>query len=86
MALWSRLRAAAAAVGVGAVFPHATQGAILDDHIPFRDRGIPSIDLIDFDYPCWQRTCDTLDKLSAGSIDATGETVMELLRRERTRP
>jgi len=85
-ALWSRLRAAAAAVGVAAVFPHATQGAILDDHVPFRERGIPSIDLIDFDYPCWQRSCDTLDKLSAASIDATGETVMELLRRERTRP
>ncbi len=84
-ALWSRLRRAAAAVGVGAVFPAGTQGPILDDHIPFRDRGIPSIDLIDFDYPCWQRTCDTLDKLSARSIDAAGETVMELLRRERAR-
>jgi len=84
-ALWKRLRAAAAAAGVGAVFPAGTQGPILDDHIPFRDRGIPAIDLIDFAYPCWQRTCDTLDKLSARSIDATGETVMELLRRERAR-
>ncbi len=85
-ALWSRLRRAAAAVGVGAVFPPSTRAAILDDHVPFAERGIPSIDLIDFDYPCWQRTCDTLDKLSARSIDATGETLMELLRRERARP
>jgi glutaminyl-peptide cyclotransferase len=82
-ALWARLRAAAGAVGVGAVFPGGTRGAILDDHVPFRDRGIPAIDLIDFDYPSWQRTCDTLDRLSAASNDATGETLMELLARER---
>ncbi len=81
--LWSRLRAAAASVGVGAVFPAGTRGAIMDDHTPFRDKGIPAIDLIDFDYPCWQRTCDTLDKLSVRSIDASGEAVTELLRRER---
>jgi len=84
-ALWSRLRGAAAAVGVGAVFPPGARGAILDDHVPFRDRGIPAIDLIDFDYPCWQRACDTLDKLSERSIDATGEALMELLARERAR-
>ena len=81
--LWSRLRGAAEAVGVGAVFPQATRGAILDDHVPFRDRGVPAIDLIDFDYACWQRTCDTLDKLSVRSIDAAGEAVTELVGRLR---
>jgi glutaminyl-peptide cyclotransferase len=78
--LWARLRAAARAVGTLAVFPDRTRPAILDDHTPFLDRDIPAIDLIDFDYPCWQRTCDTLDRLSLASIDAAGETVLELVR------
>jgi hypothetical protein len=52
----------------------------MDDHTPFVRRGIPSIDLIDFDYPCWQKPCDTMDKLSTRSLDASGETVLELVR------
>jgi glutaminyl-peptide cyclotransferase len=79
-ALWARLRAAAAKVGVGAVFPPEEQNEVLDDHTPYARRGIPAIDLIDFDYPCWQRTCDTLDKLSVRSMDAAGEAVLELVR------
>lgn len=78
--LWSRLRAAARRVGVERVFPDATRGEIVDDHTPFARRGIPAIDLIDFDYPCWQKPCDTMDKLSARSLDAVGETVVELVR------
>ena len=79
-ALWQKLRAAAGRVGVGAVFPDAQQGEILDDHAPFVRRGVPGIDLIDFDYPCWQKPCDTLDKLSVRSMDAAGEAVLELVR------
>jgi glutaminyl-peptide cyclotransferase len=81
VALWSRLRRAAKAVGVGQVFPARAQGAILDDHIPFKRVGVPSIDLIDFDFRCWHKTCDDLSRVSARSLDATGETVLELLRR-----
>jgi glutaminyl-peptide cyclotransferase len=80
--LWQRLRAAARAVGVGKVFPAADLGGgIQDDHLPFIEQGVPSIDLIDFDFPCWHRTCDDLSKVSARSLDASGETVYELLRR-----
>lgn len=80
--LWQRLRAAARAVGVGKVFPAADLGGgIQDDHIPFIEQGVPSIDLIDFDFPCWHRTCDDLSKVSQRSLDASGETVYELLRR-----
>jgi glutaminyl-peptide cyclotransferase len=79
-ALWQRLRAAAGRVGVGAVFPDAEQGEIQDDHTPFVRRGVTAIDLIDFDYPCWQKPCDTLDKLSVRSMDAAGEAVLELVR------
>jgi Zn-dependent M28 family amino/carboxypeptidase len=80
--LWQRLRSAARAVGVGKVFPAADLGGgIQDDHLPFVERGVPSIDLIDFDFPCWHRRCDDLSRISARSLDASGETVYELLRR-----
>jgi glutaminyl-peptide cyclotransferase len=78
--LWQRLQAAARSVGAGAVFPDATAGPILDDHVPFLERGIPAIDLIDFQYPCWQKACDTLAQLSLRSIDAAGESVLALVR------
>jgi hypothetical protein len=79
-ALWGRLRSAAERVGVGAVFPPDEQNEVLDDHTPFARRGVPAIDLIDFNYPCWQKPCDTLDKLSTRSLDAAGEAVLELVR------
>jgi glutaminyl-peptide cyclotransferase len=79
-ALWNQLRAAATKVGVGSVFPGTMRGTISDDHTPFLQRGIPAIDLIDFDYPCWQKPCDTMDKLSERSLDAAGETVLQLVR------
>jgi glutaminyl-peptide cyclotransferase len=77
--LWARLRRAARAVGAGATFPDATAGAVLDDHIPFRRVGVPSIDLIDFDFPCFHRTCDDLSAVSERSLDAVGETVLRML-------
>ena len=79
--LWRALRAAARRVGVGRVFPPSRQGAVLDDHVPFIEEGVPSIDLIDFDYPCFHRSCDDLSQVSQRSLDAVGETVRELLRR-----
>ena len=53
---------------------------MLDDHIPFLREGVPAIDLIDFDFACWHRTCDDMTAVSAASVDAVGETVRELLR------
>jgi peptidase M28-like protein len=78
--LWDALRRAARAVGVASVFPAGEQSEVLDDHTPFVRRGIRAIDLIDFDYPCWQKPCDTLDQLDVRALDAVGETVLELVR------
>jgi hypothetical protein len=83
--LWARLRAAAGSVGAGRAFPPATRPLILDDHTPFVAAGIPAIDLIDFDYPCWQKPCDTLAEISRASLAASGRTVLALVRRERGR-
>lgn len=81
--LWARLRAAAARVGVESVFPDRTGPAILDDHTPFLERGIPAIDLIDFDFPAWHTTRDSLAAVSPRSLDATGSALVVLLRRLR---
>lgn len=78
--LWSRLRAAAKRVGVGSVFPRRTSGAVADDHVPFARKGVTAIDVIDFDFACWHRTCDQLSAVSPRSLDAVGETTLELLR------
>jgi len=78
--LWMQLRAAAAKVGEASVFPDTERSEILDDHTPFARRGIPAIDLIDFNYPCWQKRCDTMRQVSERSIDAAGESVLELVR------
>ena len=79
--LWRKLRAAAKRVGAARIFPDVTEGAVSDDHVPFLRRGVPSIDLIDFDFPCWHEPCDDLDVVSERSVDAVGETVFDLIRR-----
>jgi hypothetical protein len=66
-------------------FKDATKYRISDDHIPFRDLGITVVDLIDFDYPnetynYWHTTEDTIDKVSAHSLEVVGRTVEAYLR------
>lgn len=77
--LWRRLRAAAGRTGFGRHFPAREQGAVLDDHVPFIRAGVPAIDLIDFDFPCFHRRCDNLSAVSQRSLNAVGETMMALL-------
>jgi Zn-dependent M28 family amino/carboxypeptidase len=46
-----------------------------DDHTAFVRAGIPAVDIIDFEYPYWHTPEDTLDKVSASSLEAVGRTV-----------
>jgi hypothetical protein len=57
------------------VFIPEMKYSIYDDHIPFIQMGIPAIDIIDFDYPYWHTTEDTLDKVSSESLYAVGSTL-----------
>lgn len=77
--IWTRLRAAAAKAGVRAYFPDAVGVSIQDDHTPFLQQGVPSIDLIDWDFPCFHKACDNLSAVSEKSLDASGEAVAGLL-------
>lgn len=58
-------------------------GAIEDDHIPFLERGVPALDLIDLLYgpanAWWHTAQDTLDKLSAQSFQVVGDVVWRVL-------
>jgi glutaminyl-peptide cyclotransferase len=60
------------------------QTADLDDHIPFAKIGVPVADLIDLDYGYnnvfWHTPQDTMDKLSAKSLDVVGTTVVATVR------
>lgn len=57
--------------------------AILDDHVPFLEKGIPSIDLIDFSYGpdniFWHTPEDTLDKISGESIAFSVDLTLVML-------
>ncbi|MBC8160320.1 MAG: M28 family peptidase [Roseiflexaceae bacterium] len=54
---------------------------VIDDHTPFLQQGYRAIDIIDFDYPYWHTTQDTLEKISAASLEAVGKTLEEWLLR-----
>jgi glutaminyl-peptide cyclotransferase len=51
-------------------------GDITDDHTPLNSAGIPVIDWIDFDYPPWHTAQDTLDKISAESLEIVGRVAL----------
>jgi hypothetical protein len=52
---------------------------IVDDHSPFNAVGIPTIDLIDFDFPPWHTAADTMDKLSPQSLQIVGAVTLYYL-------
>lgn len=74
-AIWNK----AAELGYEQFIP-SIRHHIIDDHTPFLEAGIPAIDIIDFDYPYWHTTEDTLDKVSAESLGAVGRTLQEWLK------
>ncbi len=55
---------------------------LIDDHIPFLHAGIRAVDVIDFDYPYWHTTYDTLDKVSVESLKAVGDTILKWLEQD----
>lgn len=58
---------------------------IEDDHVPFLRNGVRALNLIDFEYgpghAWWHTADDTMDKLSAKSLETVGRVVHETLRR-----
>jgi Zn-dependent M28 family amino/carboxypeptidase len=53
-----------------------------DDHVPFLEAGIKSLDIIQLGtYPYWHKAEDTLDKISAKSLKTVGDVVLASLPR-----
>ena len=50
-----------------------------DDHLPFVEAGVPSIDIIDLDYPQWHTAQDDLEHVSARSLQIVGDVVLDAL-------
>lgn len=50
-----------------------------DDHMPLLMKGIPTVDIIDFDYPFWHTTADTPDKCSPASLGAVGRVLIAVI-------
>jgi glutaminyl-peptide cyclotransferase len=50
-----------------------------DDHMPFLAAGVPSVDIIDLDYDAWHTARDTLDAVSARSLQTVGDVVLAAL-------
>jgi len=66
-------------LGYGDHFIPRVKYTVIDDHVPFAQRGISSIDIIDFDYPYWHTVADTADKVSPDSLERVGQTLQVLL-------
>jgi Zn-dependent M28 family amino/carboxypeptidase len=75
----------AADLGYARFFPRDAI-SIADDHMPFVERGVAAIDLIDFDYPAWHEDADTMDQLSAQSLEVVGKVVLESIQRLQPSP
>ena len=74
--------ATAREIGLGSILS-TTEFAVGDDHVPFLDIGIPSVDIIDLNYGpgnSYHHTKeDTLDKISAESMEKVGKLVLAVL-------
>jgi glutaminyl-peptide cyclotransferase len=68
----------AARIGHGRYFLQE-ETAITDDHQHFVRAGVPSIDIIDLDYRAWHTANDTLDAVSARSLQIVGDVVLASL-------
>ena len=70
--------AAAAKLGHSGTFSNELT-TIEDDHIPFLRSGVPAVDLIDLDNPTWHTPQDTIEFVSARSLQTVGDVVVAAL-------
>lgn len=66
-------------LGFGDIFQREVRHTINDDHIALNAAGIPTVNVIDFDYPYWHTAEDTPDKVSASSLGAVGTVMTRLV-------
>lgn len=70
---------AAKVLGYSGLFFQPPAMSIMDDHLPLNEAGIPTADIIDFDYPYWHTLQDTPGKCNAQTLTIVGRTVLQWL-------
>jgi glutaminyl-peptide cyclotransferase len=93
---WLRDLLKTAAKNTGhAAYIYKNSNAVEDDHLPFQQRGVPVLDLIDLDYgPHTSQTPDgyhhtaedTMDKISPHSLQISADLFLEMIRLLDQRP
>lgn len=73
-------------LGYSGIFVDEETAITGDDHFPFMRRGIPAVDVIDFEIPYWHTPQDTLDKVSAKSLAIVGHVFLESVHELEKRP
>ena len=73
--IWST----AARLGYSNIFVNESSSTV-DDHIIFLKRGVPAVDVIDFEIPYWHTVDDTLDKVTPKSVAITGHVFLESVK------
>ena len=76
---------AAGKLGINS-FIDSAKYQIQDDHLPLNIGGVPTVDIIDFDYPYWHTELDTPDKCSANSLENVGRVLIEIIYNTRLWP
>jgi peptidase M28-like protein len=71
-------------LGLGGTFISSPRHTLIDDHLELQKAGLRAIDVVDFDYPYWHTPDDTVDKVSAESLQIVGDVALALIRREGT--
>jgi len=67
-------------LGYGRYFVPQVESTLIDDHVALQKAGIHAIDVVDFTYPYWHTTEDTIDKVSAASLQIVGDVAVALVR------
>lgn len=70
----------ASALGYSRWFVPQSRYQVTDDHIPLIRKGLPVINVIDLDYPDHHKPTDTIDKISARSLQIVGDVALTLVK------
>jgi glutaminyl-peptide cyclotransferase len=76
--VWEQVHACADGLGLGAHF-RGRQRAIVDDHVFLSGAGIPTVLLIDYEYPHWHTTSDTVDQCDPRSLQVVGDVALRFI-------
>ncbi len=68
-------------LGYGRHFLRQSGGYVIDDHIPLIQAGIRCMDIIQMGLPYWHTHGDTIDKLSAATLEAVGRTMVAVVKK-----